>query len=135
MPLGGHLLRLSPELDRSATSDVADTEPRLIPAAKRKWLSRNGNADVDADHSGRRMLHDISGHAATLREYRGRVAVWRRVFDLHRLRDIRCPDDHHHRTEDLLLRDAHVGRYMIDQRRTEEVATLLAGHRHATAIH
>src|SRR6266581_1809855 len=50
VPLRRHLLRLRPEFDRAAPSNIADAEFRIVPAAEGKRLTRNGNPDVDAHH-------------------------------------------------------------------------------------
>src|SRR5205823_4859211 len=42
--------------------------------------------------------------------------------------------DNHNRTEDLVLVDGHVGRHMIEQRRSEEEAALVAGNGQAAAV-
>src|SRR3984893_14773770 len=50
VPFRRHLLCLRPEFDRAAPSDIADPELGVVPAAERKRLTRNGDADVDSPH-------------------------------------------------------------------------------------
>src|SRR6266853_1577080 len=80
VPLSRHLLRLRPEFDRAAPSDIADAEFRIVPAAERKRLARNRNSDIDAYHSRARVLHHIPGSATAFREDRSRISIRRRVL-------------------------------------------------------
>src|SRR5687768_8084428 len=124
IPFRGHLLGLRPELDRSAAGNVAHSEFRVIPATKREWLARHRNADVYADHAGARVLHDVACSSTALGEYRRRVSVRGCVFHLERLVDVLRADDHEHRPKNFILRYSHVGRHVVDDSRSNEVAVL-----------
>src|SRR5207237_10903428 len=68
------------------------------------------------------VLHHVTRDAAALGKYRRRVAIARALLDAERVVDVLRADDDHHRTEDFLLRDAHLGRDVIDERRADPEA-------------
>ncbi len=83
------------------------------------------------------MLHDVTRGPAALRENGCGVAVRRCVLDLERFIDVAGTDDHENRSEDFVLRDSHVGRDVVYDRRADEISLLLPSplHHGASAIH
>src|SRR6266403_2929090 len=134
VPLCRHLLRLRPEFDRAASSDIADAEFRIVPAAERKRLAWNRNSDIDAYHSRARVLHHVPGGATALRENRSCISIGRRVLDFQGFIYVLRPDDYQHGTEHFFLRNAHVGPHVIDDRRPDEVSVLLPLHHGPSTI-
>src|SRR5205823_13046993 len=134
VPLRRHLLRLRPELDRAAAGDVADAELRFVPAAEAEWLAWHGDADVHADHSRAGVLHHVTRDAAALGEYARRVAVARTLLHIERFVDVLRANDHHHRSEYFLLCDLHVGRDVVDERRSDVVSVLASAHDRTASV-
>src|SRR6476620_7587426 len=75
IPLGGHLLRACPELDRSLAGDIADSKARLVPSAERERLSRNRNSNVYSNHSRGSVFHNVSRNTAGLGQRGSRVSI------------------------------------------------------------
>jgi hypothetical protein len=109
------------------TGDVADAELRILRAAERERLAGDGDADVDADHAGARVLGDVLGDGAVGREHRGGVAVLTLMLQCDRVLERGHVHDGEHGAEDLGVPDLHVGLHLVDHRRPDPRALRVLG--------
>ena len=121
-----HLL-LGVEGDGVAAMRVQVSEERLLPAGEREEGHGRGHADIDADHADLDARGIFAGRFSVSGEDGRSVAEWRPVHQIDGGIEILDADHGEHRAEDLLARDGHVGRDVVENRGAEEVAAAGAG--------
>ena len=101
----------------------------LLPAAEGVVRDRHGDRHVDPDHADLDLVLEPTRRAAVVGEDRGAVAVRVRVHERERVVVAVDAQDREHRTEDLVGVERHVRCHVVEQRRPEPEAAVVALHR------
>src|SRR6478672_7146819 len=125
-PAGGDRLDLGPELHAFHAVLVGVAEGRALPAAEGVIGDRHGDRDVDPDHADFDAGGEVAGRAAVLGEDGDAVAVLVLAGKRQGFLEAGGADDLQHGTEDLFLVGLHLGRDVVEQRRADEIAVLVA---------
>src|SRR5690606_26657784 len=125
-PAPGHGLHPGEEAHAIRAVHVQRAEDRALPAAEAVEGHGHRDRHVDADHADVDTLLELPRGIAVAGEDRGTVAVFVVVDQLQRLLERSDPHHGQHRPEDFLLIDAHLRRDVIEQRRADVEAVLVA---------
>ncbi|MPL73124.1 hypothetical protein SDC9_18917 [bioreactor metagenome] len=133
-PARGDGLRLGVEAQRVGTVLVQVAEGRLLPAAEGVVAQRHRDREVDPDHADVDAAGEIARGVAIGGEDRGAVAVIVVDHQLQRVVIAVHPHRRQHRPEDLLAVDVHLGGDVVEERRADVEAVLVALDLQAAAI-
>src|SRR3954453_18318993 len=101
------------------------TEQGCFPATEAVKRHRDRNRHVHADHAHLDFTPEISRSAAVSGEDGNTVPKFVSIYEVHRRLVISSSNDGQNRTEYLLLIDAHLRRYAIEQRAAYKEAVLV----------
>src|SRR5215813_3328581 len=133
-PARGDGLGLGVEPDRVRAVLVEVAEARALPAAERVVRERHRDREVHADHADLDTAREIARGVAVAGEDGDAVAVIVLGRKPQRLLIVLGAHDREHRTENLLLVDAHVRRHLVEQAAAHEEAMLVALQLEAAAV-
>src|SRR5215211_100299 len=111
-------LGLGEEADAVHSGHVQVAVERALPAREGEERHRRRDRNVDADHAGGDAAPEGARGRSAAREDRARVAELARRDRVERVVERPEPLERQHRAEDLLLRDAHLGPHVVEDRRT-----------------
>ena len=107
---------------------------RVARATEREERHRGGDPDVHPDHARLDLVFELPRGGPALGVDASRIGEPARVDQVDHLVHVLAADDAHHRPEDLLFGDGHVGRDVVEDGRAYEKAVRQAVHFGVAAV-